>query len=148
MSRRLMDKMLNFMGFEEEPYDDKEQSLRAVEEEPVSFQKPPKKNRGQVVSLHTQRQVRVVVIEPTSFDDVPAIADNLKSHRPVIINLEKADADLAKRVVDFVSGTTYALDGSMQKVGKGIFLSVPSNVGIEGDFDGNIKEKGIFAWMK
>lgn len=147
MSRRLMDKMLNFMGFEEEQLDDKEQDLRPVEEEPVTFQKS-KKNRGQVVSLHTQRQVRVVVIEPTCFDDVPAIADNLKNHRPVIINLEQADSDLAKRVVDFVSGTTYALDGSMQKVGKGIFLSVPNNVGIEGDFDGDIKEKGIFAWMK
>ena len=113
MSRRLMDKMLNFMGFEEEQLDDKEQDLRPVEEEPVTFQKS-KKNRGQVVSLHTQRQVRVVVIEPTCFDDVPAIADNLKNHRPVIINLEQADSDLAKRVVDFVSGTTYALDGSMQ----------------------------------
>ncbi|WP_207637542.1 cell division protein SepF [Desulfotruncus alcoholivorax] len=142
-----MDKMLNFMGFEEEQLDDREQDLRAVEEEPVLLQKP-KKNRGQVVSLHTQRQVRVVVIEPASFDDVPAIADNLKNRRPVIINLEQADSELAKRVVDFVSGATYALDGSMQKVGKGIFLSVPSNVGIEGDFDGNIKEKGIFAWMK
>ena len=147
MSRRFMDKMLNFMGFEDEQPDDKEQDFRAVEDEPVPLQKP-KKNRGQVVSLHAQRQVRVVVIEPISFDDVPGIADNLKNRRPVIINLEKADAELAKRVVDFVSGTTYALDGSMQKVGKGIFLSVPNNVGIEGDIDGNIKEKGIFAWMK
>ena len=147
MSRRFMDKMLNFMGFEEEQPDDKEQDFRTVEDEPVPLQKQ-KKNRGQVVSLHAQRQVRVVVIEPISFDDVPGIADNLKSRRPVIINLEKADSELAKRVVDFVSGTTYALDGSMQKVGKGIFLSVPNNVGIEGDIDGNIKEKGIFAWMK
>ncbi|WP_243276882.1 cell division protein SepF [Desulfallas sp. Bu1-1] len=147
MSKRFMDKMLNFMGFEEEPLDEREQEGRFVEEEPP-VQPRPKKNRGQVVSLHAQRQVRVVVAEPRSFDDVQGIADNLKSRRPVIINLEQAEPELAKRVVDFVSGATYALDGSMQKVGKGIFLFVPNNVDIDSVAGEQAREKGIFAWMK
>ncbi|MFA7468002.1 MAG: cell division protein SepF [Desulfotomaculaceae bacterium] len=145
---RLMDKMLNFMGFEDEPLDTDNERDYALSEEDRSQQSKPRKNRGQVVSLHAQRQVRVVVMEPTSFDNVQAIADNLKNRRPVIINLEHADPDLAKRVVDFVMGTTYALNGSIQKVGKGIFLSVPSNIEIDGDLGEQLNEKGIFNWLK
>ncbi|WP_347488303.1 cell division protein SepF [Desulfoscipio sp. XC116] len=144
---RLMDRMLNFMGFEEEQEEGREQDLRAIEEEKTVIQKP-RKNKGQVVSLHSQRQMRVSVVEPKSFDEVQVIADNLKNHRPVIVNLEQAEPELAKRVVDFVSGATYALDGSMQKVGKGIFLFVPSNVDIEVDLKEQIKEKGILNWVK
>ncbi len=135
------------MGFEEEQEEGREQDLRAIEEEKTVIQKP-RKNKGQVVSLHSQRQMRVSVVEPKSFDEVQVIADNLKNHRPVIVNLEQAEPELAKRVVDFVSGATYALDGSMQKVGKGIFLFVPSNVDIEVDLKEQIKEKGILNWVK
>ncbi|KJS11531.1 MAG: cell division protein SepF [Desulfotomaculum sp. BICA1-6] len=145
---KLMDKMLNFMGFEDEPLDVDNERDDALGEEDRSQQSKSRKSRGQVVSLHAQRQVRVVVMEPTSFDSVQAIADNLKNRRPVIINLEHAEPDLAKRVVDFVMGATYALNGSIQKVGKGIFLSVPSNIEIDGDLGEQLSEKGIFAWLK
>lgn len=142
-----MDKVLNFMGFEEEQEDENERETSAIQEERPIIQKP-RKNKGQVVSLHTQRQMRVSVVEPFSYDDVQGISDHLKNRRPVIVNLEQSDPELAKRIVDFVSGTTYALDGSMQKVGKGIFLFVPSNVDIEVDVKEQIKEKGILNWMK
>ena len=144
---KLVDKVLNFMGFEEEQEDEHGREISAVEEEKEVIQKP-KKNRGQVVSLHTQRQMRVSVVEPYGYDDVQGISDHLKNRRPVIVNLEQSDAELAKRIVDFVSGTTYALDGSMQKVGKSIFLFVPSNVDIDVDVKEQIKEKGILNWMK
>ncbi|MCL2336308.1 MAG: cell division protein SepF [Firmicutes bacterium] len=144
---KFVDKMLNFIGFEDEPLDvDNERDELQVEEE--RSQVKSKKNRGQVVSLHAQRQVRVMVIEPASFDSVQAIADNLKNRRPVIINLEHAELELAKRVVDFVMGVTYALNGSIQKVGRGIFLSVPSNIEIEGDVGEDLGEKGFFTWLK
>lgn len=144
---RLVDKMLNFMGFEEEQEEGREQEIRALEEEKTIIQKP-RKNKAQVVSLHSQRQMRFCVVEPSSFDDVQGMADHLKNRRPVIVNLEQAEPELAKRVVDFVSGATYALDGSMQKVGKGIFLFVPSNVDIDMDIKEKISEKGILGWMK
>jgi cell division inhibitor SepF len=144
---KIVDRVLNFMGFEEEQEEGNEQEISAYDEEKTIIQKP-KKNKGQVVSLHTQRQMRVSVVEPNSFDDVQGISDHLKNRRPVIVNLEQADSELAKRVVDFVSGTTYALDGGMQKVGKGIFLFVPSNVDIDVDIKEQIKEKGILNWMK
>ncbi|MCG8402492.1 MAG: cell division protein SepF [Firmicutes bacterium] len=148
MSKKLMDRVLNFMGFEEEPLEDANEREPGALAEDEQSQQRGKKNRGQVVSLHAQRQVRVVVVEPTVFDNVQSIADNLKNRRPVIINLEKAEPDLAKRVVDFVMGATYALNGSIQKIGKGIFLSVPSNVDIDSELGEQFSEKGIFAWLK
>lgn len=137
MPKKLVDKVLGFMGFEEEPAE--EEKERFWEEEEVV---PQVKRRGQVVSLHTQRQVRVIVAEPKVFDDVQGIAEHLKNRRPVIVNLEHVDSELARRVVDFVSGATYALNGSMQKVGTGIFLFVPSNMDIAGDI--KERDRGLF----
>ncbi|MCL1790004.1 MAG: cell division protein SepF [Peptococcaceae bacterium] len=96
-----------------------------------------------VVSIHTQKQVRVVVIEPKSFDESQNIAEHLKSHRTVVLNLEKTDSILAQRIIDFVSGTAYALNGNMQKVGKAIFLFVPNNVDISGDLSFRMSENGL-----
>ncbi|OAT81781.1 cell division protein SepF [Desulfotomaculum copahuensis] len=129
MARKLMDKVLGFMGFEEEPLEEEEKD-REERYQDVEEDIPPARRRGQVLSLHAQRQVRVVVAEPDVFDEVQAIAEHLKNRRPVIINLEKAEPELARRVVDFVSGATFALNGNTQKVGNGIFLFVPSNVDI------------------
>jgi len=148
VAKKLVDRVLNFMGFEEEPLEEDKEQESYLAGEDTAIQQKPRKNKGQVVSLHAQRQVRVVVLEPSSFDDVQAIADNLKNRRPVIVNLEQAEPDLAKRVVDFASGATYALNGSMQKVGKGIFLFVPSNIDIDSEMEERFKDKGIFSWMK
>lgn len=146
MSRKLMDRVLGIMGFEEETMEDEERSQdsRYREEEEMM---PAGKRKGQVLNLHAQRQLKVVVAEPRTFDDVQGLADNLKNRRPVVVNLEKADADLAKRVVDFVSGATYALNGSLQKVGSGIFLIVPSNMDISSEIGDELKERGLFSWM-
>lgn len=144
MSRRLMDKVLGMIGFEEEDLEDEERGQEAGfrEEEPGQSGR----RKGQVLSLHAQRQLKVVVAEPRAFEDVQGLADNLKSRRPVILNLEKADQELAKRVVDFISGVTYALSGSLQKVGSGIFLAVPSNMDITGEVEEEYRERGLFAW--
>lgn len=152
MAIKLMDKVLGFMGFEEEnaEEDEKRSHEEAQEEQPwlKKREKDKDKDKGAILSLHAQRQVRVVVVEPRSFDEVQGITDNLKNRRPVIVNLEQAEPDLAKRVVDFVSGATYALNGSLQKVGSGIFLFVPNNVDIANELRDQNKEKGIFSWMR
>ncbi|MCL1851468.1 MAG: cell division protein SepF [Peptococcaceae bacterium] len=102
-----------------------------------------RKAPSSVVSIHTQKQVRVVVVEPKSFDESQNIAEHLKSHRTVVLNLEKTDSVLAQRIIDFVSGTAYALNGNMQKVGKAIFLFVPNNVDISGDLSFRMSENGL-----
>ncbi|MHB8919000.1 MAG: cell division protein SepF [Desulfocucumaceae bacterium] len=147
MAKRLMDKVLGIMGFEEEMVDDEEKSRETRfrdEDEAV----PASRRKGQVLNLHAQRQQKVVVTEPKVYEDVQMLADNLKNRRPVIVNLEKADQELARRVVDFISGATYALNGSLQKVGSGIFLFVPSNMDISSELGDQLKERGLFSWMR
>ncbi len=143
---RIMDKVLGFMGFEEEEVEILDEEEMAINEDDPNR----KKKGGTIFSLHSQKNIRVVVCEPKVFEDCQSIADNLKNRRPVIVNLEEADKELAKRVVDFVSGTTYALNGAMQKVGNGIFLFVPSGMDIAGGTRETEKEKdkGLFTWVR
>ena len=75
-------------------------------------------------------RMKVVVIEPRSFDDVQQVANCLREKKPVVINFENTDADDAKRIIDFISGTTYALAGDIKKVGRNVFLCGPSNVNV------------------
>ena len=146
MPKRLMDRVLGMIGFEEETVgeDERNSENRLREEDEV----PAGRRKGQVLNLHAQRQLKVLVAEPKVFDDVQALADSMKNRRPVIVNLEKADPTLAKRVVDFISGATYALNGSLQKVGSGIYLVVPNNMDIDSELGDQIKERGVFSWMK
>ena len=84
-------------------------------------------------------QFKMVVIEPKSFDESPKLVDNLKAKKPVIINLEKVESDTARKIFDFLSGATYALNGNVQKVANNIFVFAPENV----DVSANIDQKGI-----
>lgn len=141
MAKRVMDKVLNFMGFEEVEEEDG-RTLDEVPEQPLV-----KSKKGAVLTLHPgsqKQQMRVVVCDIRTFDEVQNVADHLKGRRPVILNLEQSVPEEAKRIVDFISGATYALNGSMQKVGQGIFLCVPSNI----DIASELKEKSILSWVK
>ena len=111
---RIMQRMWNFLGFEED------QSLGPSRD--VSGTRAP------VFSLHTQRTMEIVVLEPEAYDETQSAADYLKTHRPIVVNLRSAQKDLGRRVVDFLSGVTYALDGHMQRVGEEIFLFTPRQV--------------------
>lgn len=137
-----LDKMMHMIGFEEED----DENIPAVEEEISSSRK--KKGNNNVVSLHAQKQMKVIVIEPMVFEDALEVAEALKSRRSVIVNMENADVELARRILDFTSGIAYAVEGGMQKVGTGIFLFTPSNVDIspESKFDGD--DKMIFPWKQ
>ena len=82
---------------------------------------------------------KLVVIEPKSFDECPKLVDNLKSRKPVIINLEKMETDTARKIFDFLSGATYALNGNVQKIANNIFVFAPENV----DIAASVEHKGI-----
>lgn len=89
-----------------------------------------------VVSIHTNKNMKVVVCEPESFDEAQSLADHLKNRRQVILNLENTPGEVCQRIVDFLSGTTYALEGHSQQLGKTIFIFTPSNVEISKDYRG------------
>lgn len=143
---KLFDKVIGIMGFSDgELEDDDYLEEEEKEESPREEARATSSRKGaQVVSIHTQKQIKVVVIEPATFEESQNIADQLKNRRTVIVNLENTERNLAKRIVDFVSGATYALGGNMQKVGNGIFLFVPNNVDISGEMKDDLKEKGFF----
>jgi cell division inhibitor SepF len=75
-------------------------------------------------------QFNLVVTEPVCFDECPKLVDSLKARKPIIINLEKVETDVARKIFDFLSGATYALNGNMQKIANNIFVFVPENVNV------------------
>lgn len=116
----LMNRLMSFIGLADEEID-----------ETPSFA-PAKSKGNNVVSLHTHKNIRLILFEPHLFDDTQEIADNLKGHRPVLVNLKSLDQEQGSKVIDFLSGTVYALGGSIRKVGVHIFVCAPPNVDIQG----------------
>ena len=90
------------------------------------------------------RDVRVHLVIPKSFNDAQDVADKFKDQIPVILNLQSSDADLSKRLIDFASGLTYALDGGMQRVADRVFMLTPRNVEISAEERAQLIEKGFF----
>lgn len=97
-------------------------------------------NRGsKVISMQNtgQKQFKIVVTEPKSVDECTKLVDNLKSKKPVIINLGKLENEMARKIFDFLSGATYALDGKAQKVANNIFVFAPENVDVMASIEQN-----------
>jgi cell division inhibitor SepF len=126
-----VNKFMQFIGLAEE-----EEKIPATP--PVKEAEEPQNDvmsvqrKGTVVNLHTNKQVKVILSEPECYSDAQMIADYLRARRPVVINLHKAPFDQAIRVIDFISGTIYALGGRMDKIGHQIFLCAPENVDVQG----------------
>ncbi len=141
-----LDKMKSAIGLGDEEYYDEDDILTDdyEEEEPVVEERSFGR-KSKVVNIHATTQLKVVVMQPENFEDAKGIADHLKTKKPVIVNLESLDSDIARRVVDFLSGAVYGLDGNIQKVSSGIFLIAPYNVSIMGDFKTELQSKGLFG---
>ena len=86
---------------------------------------------------------KMVLFEPRAYSESQQIADYLKKRNAVVVNLKRVTPDQAKRIVDFLSGTLYAINGGLQKLGTGIFLCTPNNVDVEGSISEENKEKSV-----
>ncbi len=91
-----------------------------------------RKNKGNVVGLPSAKPTKMVLSEPRSYEDTQEIADHLRARRPVLVNLQRVRSDQGTRIIDFLSGTVYALNGGISKVGQNIFLCTPESVEIQG----------------
>jgi cell division inhibitor SepF len=89
-------------------------------------------------------QSKVHVVEPAGFGDAQEIGDRLKANQPVIVTLQAVDPDLSRRLIDFCSGATYVLGGSMERVAKNVFLLTPSNVEVSAEERRRLQERGLY----
>jgi cell division inhibitor SepF len=108
------------------------------------FKSKERKKVSLLGSSKDKARSRVFVAEPKEFEEIQIIADNFKENTPVIINLQKANQDLAKRVIDFCSGLTYALEGNIKKVADKVFLITPYNVEVSSEEKELLREEGFY----
>jgi cell division inhibitor SepF len=91
------------------------------------------RSAGNLVTLHTGKGVKIIVCEPEKFEEAQALADHLKNRKQVIVNFEGTRPEISQKIIDFISGAVYALDGQSQQLGQNIFLFAPSSVEITND---------------
>ncbi|MBD1371337.1 cell division protein SepF [Hazenella sp. IB182357] len=135
----IKDRILSFFAIPDE--DEDEEFYEEHEEEAASESSSLTKGRSNIVSLHTQKNVKLVLYEPRTYEEATEIADQLKSHRPVVVNLQMVRRETASRIIDFLSGTVYALGGNIQKLGTSIFIFTPANVDVQGTITDLLKDE-------
>ena len=106
------------------------------------------KKENRTIQMKTTTEVRVVVIEPTSFDDSQKVADYLRNDQPVVVNFETTEPPVRKRMTDFISGTIYALNGTIRTIGPNILVCAPHNVDIDAEAEVYSGERGGSSWPK
>ena len=100
--------------------------------------------RGKVVNIHATTQLKVVLVKPERFENASEIADHLKEKRTVVINLESTHKDIARRLVDFLSGVAYAGEGKIKKVAANTYIITPYSVDIQGDLIDELENNGLY----
>ncbi len=128
MSEGYWRKMLDFFGFaeDEEEFNEPGGNINRNETEEKTSKK-----KNKVIKLSRTKDVKLVVHSPSSFDGVKEIVDDLKNSRAVILNLENKEKSLARRFIDFLSGSVYALSGNTQKLGTGVFIFTPEGMDVD-----------------
>ena len=153
------------MGFMDElkkiihPYDDEDYDYEDDFEEPVKESRSPFEDRkedrrseerrsedrhNKVVNIHATTQLKVVLVKPERFENASEIADHLKEKRTVVLNLESTNKDVARRLIDFLSGVAYAGEGKIKKVAANTYIITPYSVDIMGDLIDELENNGLY----
>ncbi len=141
------------------PYDDEDDEFedftpRAPEKIPVTprtaapkrstISRLEERRDDKVVNIHATTQLSVVLVKPDRFENAAEIADHLREKRTVVLNLEQTNKDIARRLLDFLSGVAYAQDGKIKKVAVNTFLITPYNVDLMGDLLDELENNGLY----
>ena len=165
MSAAMISKFMGMLGLNEAEEYDEEEVVDEIEE---TYERPARTGYFARRERDTEEKVsrtakvlpmtgaspvvtssKMVITEPQCFDDVKEISDHLKDRRSVIVNLETVTKEDQRRIIDFLSGATYVIDGSMQKISSLIYLITPKNVEIQNDIEKTqYRSKLSFSWMK
>ena len=100
--------------------------------------------RNKVVNIHTVTQLSVVLVKPERYENAAEIADHLKEKRTVVLNLEQTNREIARRLLDFLSGVAYANEGKIKKVANSTYIITPYNVEIQGDLIDELESNGLY----
>ena len=156
MSGAIMEKVWGLFGMD--PAEDKgeevenyeaQEEVENEEEEQEERKLWGRRNNSKVVSMPQVQQVKMVISQPTNFEQAANICDLLKQKKSVIVNLEYVNKDVARRIIDVVSGAVHALDGHMQKISNSIVLIAPFNYDIENEMARDeIKNKLSVSWLR
>ncbi len=122
-----MGKFLSFIGLEDADDEELLEEEQPAAPAPSRKHKEPKASAEEAPTPQSMAGMKMIVYHPVAYDDAQSIADNLKNHKPVIVNMEELDGACAQRVLDFLLGSVYALDGTISKISRGIFLVAPRN---------------------
>lgn len=153
-NNNIVNRVKNFVGWEEEE-ELEFNTNQDTELEQQSFAAGltnNKKNQStnKIVNLNSaSSKLKVIVMQPENFEDAQEICDYLKEKKPTVINLESVEKENAQRVIDFLSGAVYALEGTIQKVANGIFIVAPRTIDIMNtDLNDEFKSKNGFIWNR
>ena len=133
------------------PYEDEDEDFEEFEEPSRRdiFEDRRSKfddRRSKVVNIHATTQLKVVLVKPERFENASEIADHLKDKRTVVLNLESTNKDIARRLIDFLSGVAYAGEGKIKKVAANTYLITPYSVDIQGDLIDELETNGLYSF--
>ena len=135
------------------PYEDEEEDTYEEDFTPVNTREPVRdrerdrdydRRNNKVVNIHTTTQLQVVLVKPERFEYASEIADHLREKRTVVLNLEQTDKNIARRLIDFLSGVAYANEGTIKKVALSTYIITPYNVEILGDLIDELENNGLY----
>ena len=139
-------KMINPISDEDEDYDEvcDDGDSPFVDDRPRYDRGAVDSRRGKVVNIHATTQLKVVLVKPERFENASEIADHLKEKRTVVVNLESTHKDIARRLIDFLSGVAYAGEGKIKKVAANTYIITPYSVDIQGDLIDELENNGLY----
>ena len=119
-------------------------STASAPEDSLSYTADTQRSNNTVVNFHATTQLAVVLVKPDRFENAAEIADHLKDKRTVVLNLEQTNKDVARRLVDFLSGVAYANEGKIKRVANSTYIITPYNVDILGDLIDELENNGLY----
>ncbi|MCE5221436.1 MAG: cell division protein SepF [Clostridium sp.] len=148
---KILSKVKSLLGFEDyedyEDYEDEEYENEMKDEEEIEPVITNKKN-SKVVNIHTSSTAKVTITKPVDYEEATEICEALKNRRIVLVNTTMLELKIAQRLLDFISGSCYALGGELQQIEKGVYILSPSNVEVTNELKNELSSKAIFNWSK
>ncbi|AAK80078.1 cell division inhibitor SepF [Clostridium acetobutylicum] len=157
MASKVLNKVMGIIGLNDEDFDEYEDEV--MEEKAIAREnsydydeklndKNSSNSNNKVVNIHTASSVKVVIVKPKDYDEATQICDDLKNRKIVVVNVTDLEPKTAQRLLDFMGGASYVLNGELLEIDKGVYLLSPSNVDISRDLKNDLASKSIFNWSK